>query len=79
MKYREYYIAVDLVSMNSQMFTTKKGAADYLNISPQTVYNGLSRDYKILKPGAYMITKSVITKSHNKGNIDNLINPLSAQ
>ena len=69
---RQYYVATDLQSMESEIFTTKKGVADYLSISVDTIRRGMKKDWRIHKKGKYLICKTTITKSKNKGNIQNL-------
>ena len=70
MKTREYYVATDLKSMESGIFTTKSKVAEYLSINVKTIDRGLKEDWRIYKPNHYLICKTSITKLSNK--IDNL-------
>ena len=71
-KNREYYVATDLISMESEIFTTMKGCAEYLSISTDTIRRGLGNDTRYVKPNKYLICIVQITKSNNKGNVDHL-------
>lgn len=70
MKTREYYVATDLKSMESEIFTVKSKVAEYLSISVKTIDRGLKDDWRIYKPNHYLICRTAITKLSNK--IDNL-------
>lgn len=70
MKTRDYYVATDLKSMESGIFTTKSKTAEYLSISVKTIDRGLKDDWRIYKPNHYLICKTPITKLTNR--IDNL-------
>ena len=73
MKTREYYVVTDLKSMESGIFTTKSKVAEYLSISVKTIDRGLSNDWRLYKPNHYLICRTSITKSSNKGNKDNFV------
>jgi len=70
MKTRDYYVATDLKSMESGIFTTKSKTAEYLSISVKTIDRGLKDDWRIYKPNHYLICRTEITKLTNR--IDNL-------
>ena len=73
MKTREYYVATDLKSMESEIFTVKSKVAEYLSISVKTIDRGMGNDWRLYKPDHYLICRTPITKSSNKGNKDNFI------
>jgi len=70
MKNKEYYIATNLKSMESEIFTVKSKVAEYLSISVKTIDRGLKNDWRIYKPNHYLICRTSITKLSNR--IDNL-------
>jgi hypothetical protein len=70
MKNKEYYVATDLKSMESEIFTVKSKVAEYLSISVKTIDRGLKNDWRIYKLNHYLICRTSITKLSNR--IDNL-------
>jgi len=70
MKNKEYYVATNLKSMESEIFTVKSKVAEYLSISVKTIDRGLKNDWRIYKPNHYLICRTSITKLSNR--IDNL-------
>lgn len=71
MENREYYVVTDYKKNDSGIFTTMKGVSQFLHIHPRTVSRNVNGKYKYLKKGCYLIVRCQITKSNNRGNIDN--------
>ena len=71
-KEKYYYVAVDLQSMEAEIFTTITKASEYLNISSSTLTRHLKMDWRVIKKDKYMVCRTTITKSNNKGNTNNI-------
>ena len=71
MKNRKYYVATDLINMESGIFTTMRGCSEFLYISVDTIRRGLKGKNRLLKENRYLIYISTISKSKNKGNAIN--------
>lgn len=67
-KEKFYFVAVDLKSMDAEIFTTITKASEYLNISSKTLYRHLKQDWRVIKPNRYLVCKTTITKANHKGN-----------
>ena len=72
-KESKYYVATDLITMESEICCTMQAVSEFLHISRRTVERGLSKDTRIYKPNVYLIcSQCTITKSKHKGNSSNL-------
>ena len=70
---RTYYVATDLQSMESEIFTTKSKAAEFLDVSVDTISRRLKEDWRYLIPGKFLLCETTITKKSNKGTESNLV------